>query len=595
MRRWLARAWWLPPALLLAAVVGLQYGIEIERYRIGYTEAGACSEGLRARPKPLFNLAAQGRCHLLRATPERSSVALEGAALVLAGVHRDAAVYLNGVQLREVDLRFWQSFQSSTLLIPLPSSLLQRATNELIVEVRAGPQDIGPLRLQRSYFGPRAELARWHQRISLLQQTGAQLCSLLILIVAIFLLPMAISRPEARYGWYGLSLTGALLYVSLFVSEIRPLPVRVSHLLTHGGLLLSLYAMSRFSLALLGAVPSPWLNRAALAAGTGLLLSQWPVWPPLRWLGDGAFRLSCLGLLIALLLRWWRGRDVALIPNGRWFVSACVLLLLFGMSDSARAILGERWISQIYLLHWGILYLVALIFAALIANLLGALTTSELSREQLQSALDARTAELNTEFARRQSAEQARTLAEERQRIMRDMHDGVGGQLVALICQLDRPVEPDDIKGQLKRTLEDLRLMIDSLDLACADLSVALGMLRTRLDGLQGSQPVRILWRTAHLPDLPSVSPAVVLHVLRVVQEAITNALKHAHAREIEISADYVDGALGLRIRDDGVGVEANATPGRGLASMRARAQAIGADFALHSDRGTCVELRLAL
>lgn len=178
---------------------------------------------------------------------------------------------------------------------------------------------------------------------------------------------------------------------------------------------------------------------------------------------------------------------------------------------------------------------------------------------------------------------------------MRDMHDGVGGQLVAMIGQMQSgPVDAAVLAPQLRRTLDDLRLMIDSLDSACADLSVALGMLRARMEPLLAGQPVKVIWRTAHLPDLPAAPPATVLHVLRVLQEALTNALRHSGADNILIEADWDGTQLGVAVIDNGHWREHAA--GRGLASMRRRASEVGGELqVVAGEGGTAVRLRLPL
>jgi signal transduction histidine kinase len=339
-----------------------------------------------------------------------------------------------------------------------------------------------------------------------------------------------------------------------------------------------------------------WLVPTAVIAWLMLAITTLPLAPTTRLLADVGNRLACLWMLSFLLAAWWRGRASAVVPNGRWFAAACMLLLLCGISDSGKVLLREAWPSQVYLLHWGVLYLVVLMFVALIANLLQTLSHSEVSRESLAQALDAQSRALTEEFALRQRAEHAQTLAEERQRLMRDMHDGVGGQLVAVIGRLQSgSADTAAITALLRRTLDDLRLMIDSLDVACADLSVALGMLRARLDPLLAGQ-VQIIWRTAQLPDLPPVPPSTVLNVMRIVQESLTNALKHAGARTIQIHGEYQDMQLRLTIRDDGAGMAPHTTPGRGLLSLRSRAASIGASIDIRSaDPGTQVELRLRL
>ncbi|MCB1590421.1 MAG: hypothetical protein KDI56_16030, partial [Xanthomonadales bacterium] len=179
--------------------------------------------------------------------------------------------------------------------------------------------------------------------------------------------------------------------------------------------------------------------------------------------------------------------------------------------------------------------------------------------------------------------------------IMRDMHDGVGGQLVALIGQVEHGgLQPGHFRQQLRRSLDDLRLMIDSLDDACADLGVALGMLRQRLQASLQELPIQVRWRTAQLPDLAPRAPDEVLQVLRIVQEAITNALRHAGCHHISIDAAWEDACIRIEVSDDGRGLDAVPHPGRGLPSMRARAERIGGRIEwLALNPGTCVRLSL--
>jgi signal transduction histidine kinase len=105
-------------------------------------------------------------------------------------------------------------------------------------------------------------------------------------------------------------------------------------------------------------------------------------------------------------------------------------------------------------------------------------------------------------------------------------------------------------------------------------------------------------WRV-ELPaqGLP-VSPYVALQLLRVMQEALSNALRHADARSVTLALLHDGGALALSVEDDGRGLPpAGPVPGRGLADMRGRAGAIGAQFALGAPPGggTRVELRWPL
>lgn len=591
------QAWWWLPGLLLLAILQLQSRFDLSVYQLRFHAAAPCGTPLAPLTEPVFRLTARGDCWLYLAPLDPARLEPSSGALLLGGVSRDVGIYINGIQIRSIDTRLQQNHASTNLYVPVGLSLLRASGNELLLELRGSPRS-DRVHLHRAYFGPNEALFDWQLRFRISQEYGAQLCFVLLLAVMVFLLPMLLSRPsEVLYRHYATGLFGALLYVSTFVSVWRPLEIPWSHALTHGGLLLSLYGMLRFSQVLVGApVSRRWLPLLLTgAAAMALSVGPWPA--PIKTGADLLFRGISLGFLLHLLGLWWRHRAVPLVPNGRWFAAACVFLLILGVSDSFRVLLGLRWIAQGYLLHWAILYLVTLMFVALIVNLLSLLKQSESNREQLAAALDERSRELTAEFQRRQVAEAARLLAEERQRIMRDMHDGVGGQLVALIGRIGRGDASEAVaSAALRQTLEDLRLMIDSLDSACADLSVALGMLRSRLDPLLAGQPTRLVWRTAHLPDLPPVAPSVVLNAMRIVQEAITNALKHAGARVVRIQADWDGQRLQLDVADDGIGDAGRFVAGRGLIGMRRRAETIGATLQIQSDGGgTRVRLELPL
>jgi signal transduction histidine kinase len=87
-----------------------------------------------------------------------------------------------------------------------------------------------------------------------------------------------------------------------------------------------------------------------------------------------------------------------------------------------------------------------------------------------------------------------------------------------------------------------------------------------------------------------------VLHVLRILQEAFTNALKHAHPRRIRVAAHAEAGRVAIDVSDDGKGFDETAAPvrGHGLANMRKRAQALGAELQLRSSaQGTTLSLLL--
>jgi signal transduction histidine kinase len=106
---------------------------------------------------------------------------------------------------------------------------------------------------------------------------------------------------------------------------------------------------------------------------------------------------------------------------------------------------------------------------------------------------------------------------------------------------------------------------------------------------------LRLVWDVAALPPICGLDASSVFSIQRIVLEAVTNALKHSHARHLTITARARDYAgIEIRIDDDGRGFDASQpASGMGLATMRARARSIGIQLEItsHPENGTRVRL----
>ena len=110
--------------------------------------------------------------------------------------------------------------------------------------------------------------------------------------------------------------------------------------------------------------------------------------------------------------------------------------------------------------------------------------------------------------------------------------------------------------------LDDLRLMIDSLDAIEGDILVVLGMFRSRLEPRLMAQNIKFDWQVTDLPAVPNLSPHEVLQILRILQEAVTNVIKHANADVITVKTLYTGGeddagVVSIEVRDNGKGINA--------------------------------------
>jgi signal transduction histidine kinase len=224
-----------------------------------------------------------------------------------------------------------------------------------------------------------------------------------------------------------------------------------------------------------------------------------------------------------------------------------------------------------------------------------ALNVSEKLNLELEQRVARKHAELEENFRRLQEMERRTAVAEERRRIMSDMHDGLGSQLIASLDLVEHGNTPrTDIAEALRECLDSLRLTIHSLEPTENDLLTVLGGLRYRVEARLKKRGISLEWQVRDLPKLASLTPQNVLHILRILQEAFSNIVKHARAKTITVQTGFTEEYVFIKIADDGCGFTRD-REGRGLTNMRKRAQALGAKLDLMpSPAGTTLSLYIS-
>jgi signal transduction histidine kinase len=199
------------------------------------------------------------------------------------------------------------------------------------------------------------------------------------------------------------------------------------------------------------------------------------------------------------------------------------------------------------------------------------------------------------------------TREEERRRLRRDLHDGLGAQLAGLNVQAGTlrrliPTDPDaadevvvELRDELRSAIADIRHLVYELRPPALDdlgLVEALRQLAERY----GSEGEHLRVSVEAPEDLPGLPAAVEVAVYRIAQEALTNVARHAQARTSLVRL-AVNEDVALEIVDDGVGVPAERGAGVGLSSMRERASELGGSCIVQSvsKGGTQVLVRLPL
>ncbi len=215
------------------------------------------------------------------------------------------------------------------------------------------------------------------------------------------------------------------------------------------------------------------------------------------------------------------------------------------------------------------------------------------ANDNLSEQLRARDAELGAAFERQRAEEKLLGAAEERQRLMRDLHDGLGSQLVGALRVAQQPTASrDDITRQLRGAVDQLKITVDAMQETDGDIASVLGATRYRLAPRLQAAAIHLQWDVGRLPMLPGWGVRQSYQLQMILFEAFTNMVVHSGATSARLSAQQVDQdgtpTIEITITDDGKGFDTDAAApgGKGLANMRQRAAAIASTLQITSVPG---------
>jgi signal transduction histidine kinase len=195
-----------------------------------------------------------------------------------------------------------------------------------------------------------------------------------------------------------------------------------------------------------------------------------------------------------------------------------------------------------------------------------------------------------TEELRRSRADLVRASEDERRRIRRELHDGIGPVLAGTalaVGRVERQLGQDDhrratlaeTRAEVQQAIADIRRIVHDLRPAALDELGLVAACRQRAAALSDGVVIEV-----HAPAAePLLSAAVEVAAYRLVGEALTNVVRHAAARSCQVVLEVVADELVVAIRDDGVGVVEGAEPGVGFASMRERVAELGGRLSIET------------
>ncbi len=516
-------------------------------------------------------------------------------AVMFPRMYSGGVVLLNDVPVGEVEgssrTRQGHSLRPYMMMLPLQS--LRQGENVLTIGVtsRYARVGIGP-----PVIGALAEIEAMYLDRFFWEYSVALIAVWLLVVGGLFMLVIWLRRrSEVLYAIFALGMIGWGLRSLFHVVPSTPIEMwpywrALFYLATACGDIFVCIFLLRS-----GGFVAPRLERAAMLYGTvapilmlvaGEHFLTWETW----WYA-GLLPLDVFALYIMARSAWrertWVAMSLAAIVGGG---------ILLAVGHDAAILAGLLPNSSIFIAHIVAPAVIGAMTVVPLGRFIEALSQVENMNVMLARRIAEREAELGARHEELRHMEAAQASASERQRIMQDMHDGLGSQLLSSLALVEAGgADQRQVAQALRECIDDMRLVIDALSPDDNDLLSALGSLRFRLQPRLQAAGIALEWRLDCAEDALALEPRQGLAALRIVQEGIANVLKHAGATRLVVHVSVEERAVSIRIADNGCGLIVDRVDeGRGLGNMRRRAAGIGAALNITSS-GMGTEVLLAL
>ena len=509
-------------------------------------------------------------------------------------------VQLNGAMLQvygDLDHANGADYAKAPIYVPVPGRLLKAGENHLQIRIRA--DSARRAGLSRLTIGPatpvRAEL---FAHAYTWRFTGSVLLTAFSLIVGGIALALWLTqvdtgasgrhRREGIYFWAALAEFCWAVRVADAVIAEPPLPWGI-----WGVLMATCYAgwaasAMMFCFHLAGWDRNPrlqwvrWLMVLVVAGTTAMtslaLQREEPLWLT-GWLG--------IEILIIILFAGAFAVATFRRPSiERQLVAAAALVTVaFGTRDWLVIRLSDSYGETTWVRYSSVFFGIALLLIVL-RRIRAASAQSRGWVTTLAERVAQRERELALTYAELEAVARDQARTHERERILRDMHDGVGSHISSAIRQLQSgQTSSAELLRTLCDSLDQLKLSIDSIHLPPGDIGALLAALRYRLEPRLLTAGIAFEWAVDEVAPVERLDAHAMRQLQFLLFEAISNVLQHAHARVLRIEAGMSGDTVQLRVIDDGNGFDAAQLP-RALCE---RAGAIGARLALESRPGRTV------
>ena len=301
-----------------------------------------------------------------------------------------------------------------------------------------------------------------------------------------------------------------------------------------------------------------------------------------------------IGMIFALYMALI-GETVGILGINRWGILSVIFYLALSLANFV--LFG----AQEGAFFWLLTSVPTVIFVSMYVTLYTRQAEAREQAQKLASELETANQQL-TEYAARV---EDLTIAAERQRMARELHDTLSQGLAGLILQLEaadahltnnRHEKAQSIvgnaMGQARATLADARRAID--DLRQSSLDDLDSALRLEISRFTNATGIPILFHSDQTPPLPD---PVKETLVRAVAEALTNVANHAQAQNVAVDVRMKDKSISVTIQDDGQGFDASSIPSGhyGLLGIRERVKMLNGDLEIQSNNGTILKIEIPI
>lgn len=511
--------------------------------------------------------------------------------ILLSGFSMNASIWwdkqrrTSGGQMTEPIARNWHR----PLYASIPVNLATAGHHWVHIYVRGYPNDGGGLGLMS--IGHESLVFPEYEHDEFIQHTLSNVSLFVTLVLALgALLLWTLKRQQSAFLWMSISAAFWTIAMSNYIVRTPPIPRFYWGILCQSSV--DLYALALLIMAnrilntprlilerTLGTlIVCGWLS-IALFGGPGDIMKR-------------GMPLHTLAVIFSAYLAcycWvqWRRKHKH---------EALILLiivsvdLVFGIHDWWAIYFGNQ-LEQFLLMQFGPTLTLLMAGGWMLYRYTLAQRAADDHTRQIEITAARVKAELQIEQQERMALERRNIVQQERERFTRELHDGIGGQLTALSVMLSDGVYDQQAFGHMiNHALLDMRLVIDAIGEDCLDVGMILGMLRYRLDKQIQAHGITIEWRMESLPQHCELREGQSLHLLRIIQEAMTNVARHSGARNVTVNVTLITPVhsrqLCVEITDDGCGFDDNAAHGHGLKHMKQRAQLMTGTLSIESQPG---------